>query len=109
MIGCHSYRQIRIYASLFFLCVCWFVFFLFVSCFFYLLAVEFCLFLGSNRQRLCVVGLHCCGDLSSAVLNYFIKSSFVSLHSLILFGCCYHKMSPSSTIVVVVDVVICKT
>ncbi|XP_065884444.1 probable methyltransferase-like protein 25 isoform X2 [Dysidea avara] len=50
---------------------------------------------GSYHHRLCLVGLHCCGDLSAAVLNYFIKSSFIGLRSLVLFGCCYHKMSSS--------------
>jgi len=65
-----------------------------------------CPFLGFSHDRLCVVGLHCCGDLSAAVLNYFVKSTFTGLHRLVLFGCCYHKMSPSST-TVVTDVVVC--
>jgi len=49
------------------------------------------------KRRVCVMGLHCCGDLSPAVLNYFINSSLTSVHSVILFGCCYHKMSTSCT------------
>ena len=45
-----------------------------------------------------MVGLHCCGDLAPAVLNYFVNSSLAtSVHSVVLFGCCYHKMSSSCT------------
>ena len=44
-----------------------------------------------------MVGLHCCGDLTPAVLNYFVNTSLACVHSVVLFGCCYHKMSPSCT------------
>jgi SAM-dependent methyltransferase len=38
----------------------------------------------------CLVGLHCCGDLTPQLLNIFIKSQRFS--SLMLVSCCYHKM-----------------
>jgi len=38
----------------------------------------------------CLIGLHCCGDLTPQLLNIFIKSNrFISL---MLVSCCYHKM-----------------
>lgn len=51
--------------------------------------------------RVCVVGLHCCGDLTPSILTLFTDHSLTSLTSLILIGCCYHKAaisrwSPSS-------------
>lgn len=36
-----------------------------------------------------LIGLHCCGDFSSTVLNIFCASS--KAKALVLLGCCYHK------------------
>ncbi|GAA53089.1 phosphatidylinositol glycan class F [Clonorchis sinensis] len=38
-----------------------------------------------------ISGLHCCGDLSEAILRLFITDS--SAQMLVLVGCCYHKMN----------------
>jgi len=45
------------------------------------------------EDRSCLVGLHCCGDLSPNLLDVFSHCDRVS--SLMLVSCCYHKMSPS--------------
>ncbi|VDM52011.1 unnamed protein product [Angiostrongylus costaricensis] len=44
-----------------------------------------------SDQRALVIGLHSCGDLSSSILRLFVESQNVV--ALILFGCCYHKLS----------------
>uniref|UniRef100_A0A0K0D5I2 Methyltranfer_dom domain-containing protein n=1 Tax=Angiostrongylus cantonensis TaxID=6313 RepID=A0A0K0D5I2_ANGCA len=44
-----------------------------------------------SDQRILVIGLHSCGDLSSSILRLFVESQNVA--ALILFGCCYHKLS----------------
>jgi len=41
----------------------------------------------------CMVGLHCCGDLTPQLLNIFTKSE--QFASLMLVSCCYHKMCPA--------------
>jgi len=41
----------------------------------------------------CLVGLHCCGDLTPQLLKLFTKIETFS--SLMLVSCCYHKMSPN--------------
>ncbi|KER21373.1 hypothetical protein T265_15104 [Opisthorchis viverrini] len=38
-----------------------------------------------------ISGLHCCGDLSEAIVRLFIQDA--SAQMLVLVGCCYHKMS----------------
>ncbi|XP_076438925.1 uncharacterized protein LOC143277871 [Babylonia areolata] len=43
--------------------------------------------------RVCVVGLHCCGDLTPAVLRLFRAVDF--LQALCCVSCCYHKMQPA--------------
>lgn len=43
--------------------------------------------------RVCVVGLHCCGDLASSTLTLFTHHSLPSLTTLVLVPCCYHKMA----------------
>lgn len=40
-----------------------------------------------------MVGLHCCGDLTPAILKLFANQVHPSLSSLVVVGCCYHKMS----------------
>ena len=52
--------------------------------------------------RICVVGLHCCGDLTPSILTLFTEHTLPSLTALVLIGCCYHKTdspqwSPIST------------
>lgn len=44
-------------------------------------------------SKSCLVGLHCCGDLTPQLLDIFTKTERFS--SLMLVSCCYHKMSPS--------------
>lgn len=38
-----------------------------------------------------LTSLHSCGDLSSIMLKYYVKSDLI--HSLINVGCCYHKLT----------------
>ncbi|EPB80518.1 hypothetical protein ANCCEY_00415 [Ancylostoma ceylanicum] len=42
-------------------------------------------------QRALLIGLHPCGDLSASILRIFTRSPKVT--TMILFGCCYHKLS----------------
>jgi hypothetical protein len=45
-----------------------------------------------ERQRcVCMVGLHCCGDLVPIMLRQFCALQEIKV--LLCFGCCYHKMS----------------
>lgn len=46
---------------------------------------------GSERSGYVVCGLHCCGDLSEAVLKLFHLDP--NARGLVLVSCCYHKMS----------------
>ena len=43
--------------------------------------------------RVCMVGLHCCGDLTPSALTLFTHHSLPSLTALVLVPCCYHKMA----------------
>jgi len=43
-----------------------------------------------------MVGLHCCGNLTPNILRLFVSGFHPALQSLVLIGCCYHKMSPFS-------------
>ncbi|XP_071098304.1 methyltransferase-like protein 25B [Haliotis cracherodii] len=45
----------------------------------------------SEERRVCMIGLHCCGDLTPTMLWYFLHMS--SVRALCLVSCCYHKMS----------------
>ena len=47
--------------------------------------------------KVCVVGLHCCGDLSPAVLSLFASCVHPALSVLVLVSCCYHRLSVSDT------------
>jgi len=42
-----------------------------------------------THEKSCIVGLHCCGDLTPQLLNIFTKIEQFS--SLMLVSCCYHK------------------
>ncbi|KIH62357.1 hypothetical protein ANCDUO_07360 [Ancylostoma duodenale] len=42
-------------------------------------------------QKALLIGLHPCGDLSASILRIFTRSPKVT--TMILFGCCYHKLS----------------
>ena len=46
--------------------------------------------LPSITSDICMVGLHCCGDLSPTMLKYFAKMDFIK--SLCIVSCCYHRM-----------------
>ena len=48
-------------------------------------------YLKNEELRICVVGLHCCGDLTPSILTLFTDHRLPSLISLVLIGCCYHK------------------
>ncbi|CAG5130237.1 unnamed protein product [Candidula unifasciata] len=41
--------------------------------------------------KVCLIGLHCCGDLSSAMLSLFHHTDFV--RAVCCVCCCYHKMA----------------
>ncbi|EYB87072.1 hypothetical protein Y032_0268g772 [Ancylostoma ceylanicum] len=45
----------------------------------------------NEGQRALLIGLHPCGDLSASILRIFTRSPKVT--TMILFGCCYHKLS----------------
>ncbi|KAH9499041.1 hypothetical protein Btru_005493 [Bulinus truncatus] len=49
---------------------------------------------SSDLPRVCLIGLHCCGDLTPALLSLFHSASCVQ--SLCCISCCYHKMAYSS-------------
>lgn len=49
---------------------------------------EFCSSL--ETPQLCMVGLHCCGDLTPTMLKYFVELDAVT--SLCCISCCYHRM-----------------
>ncbi|MBN21745.1 MAG: hypothetical protein CL678_10720 [Bdellovibrionaceae bacterium] len=44
---------------------------------------------GYSPESTIILGLHCCGNLSNAVIKFAIKNK---IFSLINFGCCYHKL-----------------
>ncbi|RCN30428.1 hypothetical protein ANCCAN_23797 [Ancylostoma caninum] len=44
-----------------------------------------------SGQKALLIGLHPCGDLSASILRIFTRSPKVT--TMILFGCCYHKLS----------------
>ena len=44
-------------------------------------------------MRVCVVGLHCCGDLTPDLLRMVSGQVNPDLCALVVVGCCYHKMS----------------
>ncbi|XP_035828544.1 methyltransferase-like protein 25 isoform X2 [Aplysia californica] len=46
-----------------------------------------------EELRVCVIGLHCCGDLSTSMLSLFDRSDHVK--ALCYVSCCYHKMAYS--------------
>ncbi|XP_025084221.1 uncharacterized protein LOC112558162 isoform X3 [Pomacea canaliculata] len=41
-------------------------------------------------RKVCLIGLHCCGDLSPVMLKLFLYAEFIG--AIILVSCCYHKM-----------------
>ncbi|KAL4216420.1 hypothetical protein ACF0H5_024145 [Mactra antiquata] len=45
----------------------------------------------SDDFNVCMVGLHCCGDLSPTMLKYFLRMEWIT--SLCLVSCCYHRMN----------------
>ena len=49
---------------------------------------------GGDGDRVALVGLHCCGDLSSDIINLFLSVPCISLLALV--PCCFHKASPSN-------------
>jgi hypothetical protein len=77
----------------------------------YFLYCNYCQFSGlsfvKGVLRICVVGLHCCGDLTPSILTLFTDHTtplpplpsltahpppaIPSLTALVLIGCCYHK------------------
>ena len=47
----------------------------------------------SSNTNVCLVGLHCCGDLTSTLLHLISSHPHPSLRSAVIVPCCYHKMS----------------
>ncbi|XP_064596483.1 methyltransferase-like protein 25B isoform X2 [Liolophura sinensis] len=47
-----------------------------------------------QEVKVCMTGLHCCGDLTSTMLKYFTKLDCVTLLAGV--SCCYHRMALSS-------------
>lgn len=45
-------------------------------------------------MKVCMTGLHCCGDLTPTMLKYFTKLDCVTLLAGV--GCCYHRMAVKS-------------
>ena len=45
-----------------------------------------------DSLRVCLLGLHCCGDLTPAMLRLYRRVSF--LRAVCCVSCCYHKMQP---------------
>ena len=45
-----------------------------------------------DSLRVCLIGLHCCGDLTPAMLRLYHRVSF--LCAMCCVSCCYHKMQP---------------
>ncbi|KAK2151013.1 hypothetical protein LSH36_379g01024 [Paralvinella palmiformis] len=45
-------------------------------------------------ERICLIGLHCCGDLTPTMLKLFTQS--IELKALIVLGCCYHRMTTTT-------------
>lgn len=45
----------------------------------------------TENVRVCLVGLHCCGDLTPAMLTQF--SQFDQCTAMVCMGCCYHRMT----------------
>ena len=43
------------------------------------------------HERLCLIGLHCCGDLTPTMLKLYAKMP--QFAAFVNFSCCYHKMS----------------
>lgn len=49
-----------------------------------------------GNDRVCLIGLHCCGDLTPVILRWFSHTvTSPCLRALVLVGCCYHKMTSS--------------
>ena len=49
-----------------------------------------------GNDRVCLIGLHCCGDLTPTIMRWFSRSvTPPSLKALVVVGCCYHKMADS--------------
>lgn len=45
----------------------------------------------THEPRLCMIGLHSCGDLSVVMMRLFIRSQ--RFHHMFLVSCCYHRMT----------------
>jgi hypothetical protein len=44
------------------------------------------------NERVCLVGLHCCGDLTPTLMRWTALSQLARVRAIVLVGCCYHKM-----------------
>jgi len=49
-----------------------------------------------DSENICLIGLHCCGDLTCNILKMFASNS--KFKSVAVVSCCYHKMTLSSEI-----------
>ena len=46
---------------------------------------------GDDTRGVCLIGLHCCGDLTPTMLRLFSQTR--ELRSLVCLSCCYHRMA----------------
>lgn len=49
----------------------------------------------SDNKKVCMTGLHCCGDLTPTMLKFFVQCPSASC--LVCLGCCYHNMNENET------------
>ncbi|WAR27584.1 hypothetical protein MAR_013288 [Mya arenaria] len=45
---------------------------------------------NSDEAQVCMIGLHCCGDLTPTMLEHFVNTDWIT--SLVCVSCCYHRM-----------------
>lgn len=50
-------------------------------------------YIFSLVPRVCLVGLHCCGDLTPVLLRLLATPTHPALTSAVIVSCCYHKMA----------------
>ena len=48
---------------------------------------------GTQKPRICMVGLHCCGDLTPTMLKFFSRCE--NIGAIVCVSCCYHRLETS--------------
>ena len=63
---------------------------------FFLWPMQWVSVIGTDTGGMCLVGLHCCGDLATCLLSLYARChTTFGLSCMILVPCCYHKLSLS--------------